>query len=470
MASVQSLVRRKDRYDPKAFDLVVCDECHRALAPSWEEVINYFYTHAGTKTLLLGMTATPRRSDGKSALEVFGQTAFEVSRTDLEDLGFLVPMQYFTVRSDLKLNRVKLSGGDFQVGALSAVMDTPEHRAMAVKAWLEQGAGNRTIAFCASVEHAQHMAEDFQSLAIQADMIDGKTKDRDVLLQRFRNGDIQVLTNYGVLTEGFDDPGVACILMARPTTSALVYTQCVGRGLRCAPGKTACTVIDIVDRSTHELQYGAIQMAELPSKWRCGGGDPFRQAQSLRAIKVTSPEAFLRIRNASSLEEVQSILMSLPPNVVVAGLDGEPVLRYSPAEEVNPAETAEKEAKRLLRQAQVRGAKLAIQDELIRITFRVPETDNERYAYLKWHLTRVTGRTVIYMSPKGKRKISSPRTLLRSMLPERCRIAALDADPSGQTIVANIAGLTLDEIAEIETDFQDECGMNLDLRGQMSLF
>ncbi len=113
VASVQSLVRRKDRYDPKAFNLVVCDECHRALAPSWEEVINYFYSEAGNETLLLGMTATPRRSDGKSALEVFGQTAFEISRTDLEDLGFLVPMRYFTVRGDLKLNRVKLSGGDF---------------------------------------------------------------------------------------------------------------------------------------------------------------------------------------------------------------------------------------------------------------------------------------------------------------------------------------------------------------------
>jgi superfamily II DNA or RNA helicase len=470
VASVQSLVRRKERYNPKAFDLVVCDECHRALAPSWEEVINYFSAHSGNETLLLGMTATPRRSDGKSALEVFGRTAFEIARTDLEDLGFLVPMQYFTVRSDLKLNRVKLSGGDFQVGALSAVMDTPEHRAMAVKAWLEQGAGSRTIAFCASVEHAHHLAEDFLSLGVRADMIDGKTKERDQLLQRFRRGDIQVLTNYGVLTEGFDDPGVACILMARPTTSALVYTQCVGRGLRCAPGKTACTVIDIVDRSTHELQYGAIQMAELPPKWRCRGGDPFRHAAAIRAIKVTTPEAFLSIRNASCLEEVQSILMSLPPNVVVAGLDGEPVLRYSAIESANSAEDAEREAKSLLRQAGIRGAKLAIENDSIQISFRVPETDNERYAHLKWHLSRVTGRIVNYTSPKGKRKFSSPRTLLRSMLPDRCRIATLDADSAGDTIVANIAGLTPDEIAEIESDFREECGMNLDLKGQMSLF
>jgi superfamily II DNA or RNA helicase len=470
VASVQSLVRRKDRYDPRAFDLVICDECHRALAPSWEEVINYFSAHAGNETLLLGMTATPRRSDGKTALDVFSETAFEISRTDLEDLGFLVPMQYFTVRSELKLNQVKLSGGDFQVGALSAVMDRPEHRALAVKAWLEQGAANRTIAFCAGVDHAHHLAQDFQSLGIRAETIDGKTKERGQLLQRFRDGDVQVLTNYGVLTEGFDDPGVSCILMARPTTSALVYTQCVGRGLRCSTGKKSCKVIDIVDRSTHELQYGAVQMADLPPRWRCRGGDPFRQAQSLRGIKVTSPEAFLSIRNASSLEEVQSILMSLPANIVVAGLDGEPVLRYSSTETVGTAETAEMEAKQLLRQARVRGAKLAVDDACLHITFRVPETDNERYAYLKWHLSRVTGRNVVFASPKGKRKSTSPRALLKSMLPDRCRITELDADATGETIVANIAGLTPEEIAEIETEFQDEYGMNLDLKGQMSLF
>ncbi len=470
VASVQSLIRRKDRYDPKCFDVIICDECHRALAPSWEDVIGYFYSHATNKTLLLGMTATPRRTDGKSALDVFGQTAFEISRTDLEDLGFLVPLRYFTVRTDLKLDRVKLSGGDFQVGALSAVMNTVEHRAMAVKAWLEQGAGNRTIAFCASVEHAHQLAVDFCSVGVPAEVIDGKTKERHQVLQRFREGEFQVLTNYGVLTEGFDDPGVSCILMARPTTSPLVYTQCVGRGLRSAPGKRACTVIDIVDRSTHELQYGAVQMAELPAKWRCRGGDPFRQAAAVRAIKVTSPEAFLRIRDATSLEEVQSILMSLPANVVVAGLDGEPVLHYEPSDGLCPAERAEAEVRQLLKQAHCRGAKVTVQESSVQISFRVPEAENERYAYLKWHLAQVTGRTIIYTSPQGKRKPSNPRTLLKSMLPERCRIAALDADRSGQTIVANITGLTPNEIAEIENDFLDECGMTLDLKGQMALF
>lgn len=469
VASVQSLVRRKERYDPRAFDIIICDECHRALAPSWDQVIGYFWSAAGEHAVLLGMTATPRRSDGRSVLELFGEPTFELSRTDLEDLGYLVPMSYFTVQGDLKLDRVQQSGGDFQVAALSKVMDSPMHRALAAKAWLEQGAGMKTLVFCAGVEHARHLADDFRALGVRAEMIDGKTKERHELLRRFQQGDIQLLTNYGVLTEGFDEPSVTCILMARPTTSPLVYTQCIGRGLRTAPGKAACTVIDLVDRSTHQLQYDAVQMAGLPPRWRSRGGDPFRQARSLHGIKVTTPEAFLQIKQATSLDEVQNILMRLPPSVVVAGLDGEPVLRYETADAPCSPEAAEARAAHLLRQAGARGARAAADEERVRITFRNPELDNERFAFLRWHLARVTRRLVEFDLGSQKQKKANPRAVLRSMLPEHCRIDALEA-AAGETMVATIAGLLPGELAAVAREFQHECGVRLDLRGQMSLF
>jgi len=470
IASVQSLVHRKERYDPKEFSLIVCDECHRALAPSWEEVIDYFNTHTGTGTLLLGMTATPNRTDGRSALDVFGEIAFEISRTDLENLGYLVPMEYYTVRSDLHLDKVKMSGGDFQVGALSKVMDYPKTRALTAKAWLEKGFGKKTIVFCAGVDHATHMAEDFCALGISADKIDGKTKNRHEILERFAKGDIQVLTNYGVLTEGFDDPTTECILMARPTTSPLVYTQCIGRGLRTAPGKNACVVIDIVDRSSHQLQYGAAEMAGLPRRWRTRGADPFRQAQSLAGIKVTSPEAFLKIRNASTMEEVQSILMSLPPQTVIAGLDGQTVLRYDPLEGESTTDDAKKDALKLLNQAHAKFAKLWIEDDMVHIKFKSPETDNEQYAYLKWHLSRVTGRQIKFEDVPKKRVTTSPRTLLKSILPGQYRIADFRANSEQNTISATIAGLTSEEIEEVANDFQCEFGMKLELKGQLALF
>jgi len=157
IASVQSLIRRKEKYNPQDFSLIICDECHRALAPSWTDVISYFYENKKTSTLLLGMTATPKRTDGRSALSVFNEIAFEISRVELQDLGYLVPLQYFTVRTDLNLDSVKISGGDYQVGSLSQVMNTPERRALALNAWNEKGLGKKTIAFCAGVEHARQL-------------------------------------------------------------------------------------------------------------------------------------------------------------------------------------------------------------------------------------------------------------------------------------------------------------------------
>ncbi|HVZ32065.1 MAG TPA: helicase-related protein [Polyangiaceae bacterium] len=311
---------------------------------------------------------------------------------------------------------------------------------------------------------------DFRALGIRAEKIDGKTKDRQRLLEQFQAGGLQVLANYGVLTEGFDDPGVACILMARPTTSPLVYTQCIGRGLRCAPGKNDCAIIDLVDRGTHQLQYAAVQMAGLPRHWRSRGGDPFRQARSLQGIKVTTPEAFLRVRQSSSLEEVHAILMSLPPSVVVAGLDGEPVLRYTPTEQRGSLRTTEAEVSRLLQQAGVVGARVLVSDESVRVTFRNPEVDNERYAYLKWHLAQVTRRAVEYDAIGAKGKRPNPRALLRSMLPERCRLDAFEAASSGEVVVATVTGLAPHEIADFASAFRDECGVQLELKGQMSLF
>ncbi|MDJ0764505.1 MAG: DEAD/DEAH box helicase [Myxococcota bacterium] len=470
IASVQSLVGRKERYDPSRYSLVICDECHRALAPSWGEVIEYFHTRVSRETLLLGMTATPRRTDGRSALDVFGEVAFHISRAELEDLGYLVPMRYFMIRSDLNLGGVKMTGGDFQVGALSRVMDQPALRALAVQAWLEKGRGKKTIAFCAGVDHALHLAEDFTELGLRAEKIDGKTRDRETLLDRFARGEIDVITNYGVLTEGFDDPAVECILMARPTTSPLVYTQCLGRGLRPWPDKRACVVIDMVDRNTHQLQYGATQMAGLSHSWHSKGRDPFREARSLAGIKVTSPAAFLKIKKATSLEEVQSILMNLPPEIVVAGLDGEPVLRYEAALETPSVEAATKNAREFLMQVRARFKKIECTEDELTVKFKHPELDNERYSHLQWHLERVTGRDVVFVRPERRRHPSSPRALLRSMLPTTAQILKFEI-PSGEASVsAVISGLMPEEMEDVVTEFQAESGLSLNLKGQLSLF
>jgi ATP-dependent helicase IRC3 len=474
IASIQSLSKRKDAYRPEQFSVIVCDECHRALAPSWVEVIEHFNDERDGDALLLGMTATPRRTDGRSALDLFDLVAYEISKPELQDLGYLVPIQYWGVKAALSLDQVKRSGGDFQVGALSAVMDTPQVRALTLRAWEGKAQGRKTLVFCASVRHAHRLAADFASKGHRCEVLDGRTRNRDEILERFRRSAVDLLLNYGVLTEGFDDPSIQCILLARPTTSPLVYNQCLGRGLRPAPNKTHCTVIDIVDRSTHQLQYGASELADLPRGWSSRGRDPFRESRAISQIKVTDPEAFLAIKRANNLEAIQDLLMALPSEIVVAGLDGEPVPRYEGVESSCTEGQAKRRVRELLKQAGAVATKMVVSPPRdgargrIEIALLHAEVNNERYRYLQWHLERATGWRATYAEPKRRARRVNPRALLRSTLPEGYRIREFDYDEAANRIVAQVPGLQQEVLEEICTAFEAASGIDLKIQGQLA--
>jgi len=474
IASIQSLSKRKAAYRPDLFSLIVCDECHRALAPSWVEVIEHFHDERDGNALLLGMTATPRRTDGRSALDVFDLVAYEIAKPELQDLGYLVPIQYWGVKAALRLDQVKRSGGDFQVGALSAVMDTPHVRALTLRAWEDKSNGRKTLVFCASVRHAHRLGADFASQGQRAEVLDGRTRNREEILDRFRRGDIDLLLNYGVLTEGFDDPSIQCVLLARPTTSPLVYNQCLGRGLRPAPNKTHCTVIDIIDRSTHQLQYGASQLADLPPGWSSRGRDPFRESRAISQIRVTDSEAFLAIKRAHSLEAIQDLLMALPAEVVVAGLDGEPVPRYDVVGSSCTEAQAKSCVRELLKQAGATYTKMILSPPSdgergqIEITLLHAAVNNERYQYLQWHIERATGWRTTYAVPRRRTQRVNPRALLRSTLPEGYRIRGFDYDEAANRIVVQVPGLEKEMLEEICTAFEAGSGIELEIQGQLA--
>jgi len=474
IASIQSLSKRRQAYRPELFSVIICDECHRALAPSWIEVIEHFNDQRDGDALLLGMTATPRRTDGRSALDLFDLVAYEIAKPELQDLGYLVPIQYWGVKAALSLDQVKRSGGDFQGGALSAVMDTPQVRALTLRAWEDKAMGRKTLAFCASVRHAHRLAADFAAQGYRAEVLDGRTRNRDEILDRFRRGDVELLLNYGVLTEGFDDPSIQCVLLARPTTSPLVYNQCLGRGLRPAPNKPHCTVIDIVDRSTHQLQYGVSELADLPRGWSSRGRDPFREARAIAQVQVTDPTAFLAIKQATSLEEIQDLLMALPAEVVVAGLDGESVPRYAVEQTMCDAEHAESRIRDLLKQAGAVATKMIVSPPgdgergQIEITLLNAAINNERYYYLQWHLERATGWRVTYAAPKRQTRRVNPKALLRSTLPDGYRIQAFDYDEAANRIVVQVPGLQRELLEEISTAFEAASGIELQIQGQLA--
>ena len=476
LASIQSLTRRKDAYPAEQFSLIIIDECHHALAPSWKAVIQYFHDSRASHGLLLGMTATPRRSDGRSAISVFKTVAYEISRPELQDLGYLVPIKYWAVKARLSLDQVKMSGSDFQVGSLSRVMNTPRVRGLTLAAWEAQGKGQKTIVFCASVPHAHQLAADFAALGHRTEVIEGRTKDRKELLRRYHWQDFDLLFNYGVLTEGFDEPGITCVLLARPTTSPLVYNQCLGRGLRPAPDKTHCTVIDIVDRSTHQLQYGACQFAGLSSGWKSRGRDPFREARSVGGIRVKDPNVFMRLREAQSLDQIQQMLMELPPETVLAGLDGEPVPRYCVAPGTVPAIRAREVALSLLEQAgaPVAGISIGAAPEAeagaqqMQITLAKPRVNNEKFDYLCWHIEQAVGLSVALTAAPQRSRQKNPRALLRSILPEEIKITRFEFDEDKGCIHAEVSGLGNELLAQVRRSFEATSGITLDLQGQLS--
>jgi hypothetical protein len=139
-------------------------------------------------------------------------------------------------------------------------VDIEERNALVARAIQELARDRRTIAFCVTVSHARHLSYALNALGVPAGIVHGsmKSEERAKALSDFREGRTIVLTNVGVLTEGFDDPGVSCVAMARPTRNEGLYAQCVGRGTRLFPGKENCLILDFVDLS-------ALDLCTLPS-------------------------------------------------------------------------------------------------------------------------------------------------------------------------------------------------------------
>jgi superfamily II DNA or RNA helicase len=246
VASIQSLhSKRLERYDQDLFDLVIADEAHHYSSESWGAALQYFQPR-----FTLGVTATPERLDGKGLDHLFGEEPLYVYplRQAIED-GRLVRIKQRQIETRIDLDKVKVQGGDFQVGALSDAVNTPERNRIVVDAYLREAKGRRAAAFCVDTRHVSDLLDEFLSAGVTATQVTGTTPldDRRHRLELFRRGEIEVMVNCNVLAEGFDDPGMSAILMARPTKSRGLYTQAIGRGLRLCEGKKDCLILDFTD-------------------------------------------------------------------------------------------------------------------------------------------------------------------------------------------------------------------------------
>lgn len=245
VASMQTLARQSRLARlPRQFETVVVDEAHHATADSYRRVLEW----TADSPLVLGVTATPERADNASLGEVWDEVVYSRSLLEMIRAGYLVDLRGLRVRLDVDFSRLRVSHGDFVDTEAAAVLTAADAPAHACAAYLEHAAGRKALLFTPTVELAHLMAEAFRDGGVSAEAVDGSLplEERRAILARLRSGETQVVANCAVLTEGFDEPSVDCVIIARPTRSRILYVQMIGRGTRTFPNKSDCLVIDLV--------------------------------------------------------------------------------------------------------------------------------------------------------------------------------------------------------------------------------
>jgi DNA repair protein RadD len=244
VASIQTLharAIRSNRMPMAAATYLIIDEAHHARASSYQKVLDAY-----PDAVVLGLTATPVRGDGRGLGNIF-ETMIETPQiAELIKLGHLVPTRvYAPVDRDIAKG-VGTQTGDYIVSALSARMNTDQLVGDVVADWLKHGERRRTVAFAVDVAHSVHIRNAFLEFDVRAEHLDGSTPktERDAILARLASGETEVVSNCAVLTEGWDMPAVGCLVLARPTRQLGLYRQMVGRVLRPAEGKIDAIILD----------------------------------------------------------------------------------------------------------------------------------------------------------------------------------------------------------------------------------
>ena len=242
VASVATLrgLRLKS-WDRDSFGLVIADEAHRSTAELYTEIFAHFES-----AKVLGLTATPDRSDGVALGNVFESVAYEMTMLQAITDGWLVPLRFNTAVTDFDPKALRTVAGEVDPGSVAAEITRSGLLHEAANTLAELSAGERTVAFLPTVASSKAFVAELLAREVAAAHVDGTTPDglREDTFARFKAGDIRVLSNVAVLTEGWDCPAASVIALLNPTKSRSRLTQMIGRGTRLAPGKTHALVID----------------------------------------------------------------------------------------------------------------------------------------------------------------------------------------------------------------------------------
>ena len=256
-ASVQSLHNLLDDLAPDRFDMVIVDEFHHAEAATYRRLLDKL-----NPKILLGLTATPERADGRDILHRFnGHTAVELRLWEALERQLLAPFQYFGVHDEVNLSSLRWKRGrGYDISDLENVYTGDDARARLVVEAVRKTVDvsrMRGVGFCVSIKHADFMAARFSSVGIPAralhSRVDGPTQREAV--RQLEKGDLRMLFTVDLFNEGVDLPAVDTILMLRPTESATIFLQQLGRGLRLSDDKPCLTVLDFIGGQHGEFRF-----------------------------------------------------------------------------------------------------------------------------------------------------------------------------------------------------------------------
>lgn len=238
-----SMARHRTRFRSDAFDLVIVDEFHHAAAQSYQHLLEYF-----RPKLLLGITATPDRADGRDIYGLCdGNVAYQIQFVEAIQRGWLSPFHYYGVYDDIDYTHIHWRGTHYDEEELLTAQLRDEHAEQIWDAW-EEHRGARTLVFCSSVRQADFLSDVFQHHGTRSISLHSRTTtiSRSQAIQRLANGSLDVIFTVDLFNEGVDIPAVDTLLFVRPTESLTVFVQQIGRGLRLHPGKSHCTIIDLI--------------------------------------------------------------------------------------------------------------------------------------------------------------------------------------------------------------------------------
>lgn len=310
VGSVQTLARRLGKLPPP--DLIIFDECHHMGAAQYQAIYE-----ACPRAQVVGLTATPWRLDGRGLGKWFDSMVQGPSVADLMESGALCDYRLYAP-SAADVSKVQTQAGDFKRDDLAKIMDKPAIVGDAVQHYRKLADGKRAIVFAVSVEHSQHVAEQFRAAGIAAAHVDGSmdTGARDAIVDDFSAGRVQVLSNADLFGEGFDVPAVEAVILLRPTQSLSLHLQQIGRALRPADGKPHAIILD---HAGNAMRHGLPDddrewsLEDRPKKKRGEKSEvPVRQCPKCFLVHTPAPSCpvclFAYPTNSREVEQVEGDL------------------------------------------------------------------------------------------------------------------------------------------------------------------